>query len=71
MDVITAVGTYINVFNDRFDVCIIPNEANDPPKPDEVDAVEKVVEELLNEGCTDESEYCFKLNLLDLNCMCY
>lgn len=71
MDTIVAVGTCINVFNDMFDVYITLNEPNDPPKPDEVDAVEKVVTELLDEGCTNEINYYSKLKDLELNCMRY
>ncbi len=66
-----GVGTYINVFDNKFDVYITLNEPNDPPEADEVDAVEKVVTELLNEGCTNEVNYYSKLNSLDLNCMRY
>lgn len=65
------VGTCINVFNDIFDVYIMLNEDNDPPKLDEVDAIKKVVTELLDELCTNEIYYYSKLKSLDLNCMRY
>lgn len=71
MDTIVRVGTCINVFNDIFDVYIMLDQDNDPPKPDEVDAVEKVVTELLDKLCTNEINYYSKLKDLELNCMHY
>ena len=71
MDTIVEVGTCIHLLNDIFDVYIILNQDNDPPEPDEVDAVEKVVTELLDELCTNEINYYSKLKSLDLNYMRY
>lgn len=39
----TATGTYINEFDDWYDVYVILNEPNDEPKPNEVERISEVV----------------------------
>lgn len=39
----TATGTYINEFDEWYDIYVILNEPNDDPNPNEVDRISEVV----------------------------
>ena len=70
-EVVTVVGSYINVYSIGVDVYVILNEPNDHPRSQEVGVISETIDKLIYDksGPITENKVHEALDKLDLKCL--